>query len=596
MLGDEFKRDVPLVRPLKRRSALLGMLSVLVSGVWARQFAKAAESTGGTSDLNVKITMRDGAWLSTDIYRPSATGRFPVILIRTCYTKSTFQYIEQAKFWTARGFVYVVQDVYGRGDSDGEFYPLVREARDGHDTIEWLGRQPWSTGKVGMLGNSYLGWTQTYAACEPSPSLAALNPTVAPPDPDRTFPNCFGIPSPAAAMWLAGLDGHVDQAIPEELFSKATATLPIRKADEVFGRHLKPWKDWIDHIADPAYWDGQRYQEKFSKSRLPILHISGWYDDVLVGTTENYVAIAANRNGASLPQKLVIGPWAHNGIGKRSIEGVDFGSAAEVDIDGLRARWFARWLKGENNGIDREPPVRLFVMGRNEWIDEHEWPIQRTQFTPYYLRSNGAANSRDGNGRLESMPPATEEPDRFRYDPLDPVPFLGTQGWHQVGGPDDFSEVEARNDILVYTTVPFEERLLVCGPIRVKLFASSSAHDTDWTAKLLVVRPDGKAIRLSDGIVRARFRHGLEDASLLEPRLVERYDIDLWSTCIEVSPGERLRLEVSSSAYGKFDRNLNTGGRIGYETEAQVADQTVFHDQFRASHILLPIVPSRARG
>jgi putative CocE/NonD family hydrolase len=270
---------------------------------------------------------------------------------------------------------------------------------------------------------------------------------------------------------------------------------------------------------------------------------------------------------------------------------IDFGPDAIIDLDGIQRRWFDRWLKGTANGIDTEPPVRIFVMGANEWRSEGEWPLARTQYVEYYIHSGGAANTRFGDGTLSREPPGEEPPDRFRYDPADPAPFSTGFGYAQVGGPDDYREVERRQDVLVYTGPTLTEDLEVCGPLSVTLYASSSARDTDWTARILGVHPDGYAQRLNDGIVRARFRNGLEREELLTPGRVEEYTIDAWATCARLGPGHRLRLEISSSSWPQFDRNLNTGGPLWKEAEWAVADQTVFHDRARPSHMLIPVIP-----
>jgi putative CocE/NonD family hydrolase len=264
-----------------------------------------------------------------------------------------------------------------------------------------------------------------------------------------------------------------------------------------------------------------------------------------------------------------------------------------IDLEELQLQWFAHWLEGQDNGVDAWPKVRIFVMGENQWRDENEWPLARTEYTKYFLRSRGRANSRFGDGTLSLETPGSEPPDRYRYDPRDPVPFLTEPNFSQIGGPDDYRAVERRDDVLAYDGPVLEDAIEICGPLRVKLYAASSARDTDWTAKLLDVRPDGYAQRLNDGIVRARFRRSLAREEFLEPGAVEEYDIDCWSTCILLGKGHRLRLEISSSAFPKFDRNLNTGGPIGKEKEGIVADQTVYHDKEHLSHVLVPVIPRR---
>jgi len=289
-------------------------------------------------------------------------------------------------------------------------------------------------------------------------------------------------------------------------------------------------------------------------------------------------------------QRMIVGPWTHAGIGERRIGEFDYGPDAEINVLDLQHRWFETQLRA---AADTSPPVELFVMGRNKWMMEREWPLARTEYVPYYLHSGGAANSRNGDGTLSIIPPASEPTDTFRYDPADPVPYCSHFDWKQVGGPDDFAAIELREDILVYTGPIITEPLLICGPLRVRLFAASSARDTDWTAKILDVHPDGKAIRLNDGIVRARFRRGTEAEHFLDSGVVQEYLIDCWATCIELPVAHRLRVEIASSAFGKADVNQNGGGPIGHEAIPIIAEQTIYHDGERPSHLLLPVVRDR---
>jgi putative CocE/NonD family hydrolase len=571
-------------------------------GAWAFVLLSFAWTSAGSERSNPRyavrmeydqrVPMRDGVTLSADVFRPDEPGKFPVVLVRTVYDNASAGYATQGMFWASRGYAYVVQDVRGRGESEGTFYPLVHEARDGEDTLAWCARQAWSSGKVGTTGSSYLGWTQVYAAA--SPHLSAMIPIVTPPDPHRNFPVQFGAYAPTTISWLAYISGRTLQDTSHIDLMKAYWHLPLIEMDSLFGRRIPAWRDWLDHPTLDAYWGKQAYQEKLLGTEAPALHISGWYDDVLVGTTENFINLTMRGSSPLIRarQWLLIGPWGHR-INTRSVGGVDFGPGAVIDLEELQLQWFGHWLEGKDNGVDAWPKVRIFVMGENRWRDEKEWPLARTEYKKLFLRSRGRANSRFGDGTLGTEPPGNEPPDRYRYDPRDPVPFLTEPNFSQIGGPDDYRAVERRDDVLVYDGPVLEESLEVCGPLRVKLYAASSARDTDWTAKLLDVRPDGYAQRLNDGIVRARFRRSLAREEFLTPGAVEEYDVDCWSTCIVMGKGHRLRLEISSSAFPKFDRNLNTGGPIGKESEGLVAEQSVYHDAARPSHVLVPVVPRR---
>jgi putative CocE/NonD family hydrolase len=566
------------------------MLSSLLLAVAA--LGHAGEPTYGVKlELGVMVPMRDGVRLSTDVYRPDAPGKFPVVLQRTPYDNGTAGYVKRGRFYAAHGFVCVVQDVRGRGDSEGEFYPLRYEAEDGYDAQTWCGTQAWSSGNVGTRGGSYEGWTQVYSAPLNNPYLKAMMPNVTPPDPVKNIPVQYGAYSVSMVSWLAYTADRTLQDISQHDLMAIYKTLPLSGIDRLFGRNLQVWQDWLAHPGLDDYWRPMCYQDKLVEARVPALHLTGWYDDDQIGTTDNFTAMSQRARDLETRarQKLVIGPWGHGGS---TLGSIDYGPNAMLDLDALPLRWFRRWLLAEDNGIDREPAVRIFVMGANVWRDEQEWPLARTRYTKLYLHSGGRANSLFGDGALSVVPPAGEKPDAFVYDPANPVPFITEPAFNQLGGPDDYRPVERRDDVLVYSTPVLTEPMEVCGPLKVKLFAASSAKDTDWTAKVLDVHPDGYAQRLNDGIIRARFRKGLDRQVQLEPGSVEEYEIDCWSTCVQLGKGHSLRLEIASSAFPKFDRNLNTGGPIGAEDAGVKADQTVYHDEARASYVLLPIVPA----
>jgi len=561
-------------------------LVLLATATVAAQPAGKVPSTSIRIDYDVRVAMRDGIALSTDIYRPKGDARVPVILVRTPYDNGVATWVAEGKRWASRGYAFAVQDVRGRGESDGEFYPLVTEADDGADTIAWLAAQPWSNGKVGMMGSSYLGWVQMYAAIRKPQALKALIPIVTPPDPDRNFPVQFGAYEPSTLSWLAAISGKTMQDISEHDLRAVYSHRPLYEADRLLGRTMKAWRDWLDHPTRDAYWEAQSFQQALKDVSIPMLHISGWYDDVLVGTTENY---AITRDKAN--QFLLIGPWGHRINQGRRIGAIDFGPEAVIDLDAVYQRWFDRWLKDIGNGVESGSKVRYFVMGANHWRDAPSWPLPGMTPTRFYLSSGGRANSRLGDGRLTRMPPASDEPaDRYRADPADPFPFVTDDAFSQIGGPDDYADVERRKDVLVYTSDAFTAPTTMCGPMTVSLAAASSARDTDWAAKVLAVRPDEFALRLNDGVVRARFRKSRAREELLQPNAVETYTIDAWSTCIEFQRGWRVRLEIASHAFPKFDVNLQTGGPIGKEVHGVVADQTVYHDRTRVSWVELPIV------
>ena len=567
--------------------------SVCVSAALAQstQPATTPKEAGVKIDFNQRVPMRDRVELSADVYRPEAPGRYPVILNRTPYTKTSGSTLRSAKYFVANGYVFVSMDVRGRGDSDGTFVPYKADGLDGYDAIEWCAAQPWSTGKVGTLGGSYNGVIQWLTAVHQPPHLAAMVPMVSPSDPFVEFPT--GLPIPQLLSWYHITAGKVSQNMEAVDWTKLYWHLPIFTMDEAMGRPNKNWKDFVEHSKLDSYWEPLRYQNKFDRVKVPVLGISGWYDDEQIGTPLNFAGMTSKTIDEKVrrTQRLLMGPWPHAINSTSKLGEVDFGSTAIIDLNNTWLRWFDYWLKGIDNGVMQEAPVRIFVMGENVWRNENEWPMARTKWTKYFLRSSGRANTLNGNGSLSITEPATEVADSYKYDPTNPVPFLTSPSFAQIGGPDDYRKVEEREDVLVYSTEPLLEDMEVCGPIKVKLFASSSARDTDFMAKLIDVWPNGFAQRLTDGMVRARFRDGMDKPSLIEPGRAYGYDIDLWNTCQLYKKGHRVRLEISSSAFPKYDRNPNTGEQLGKTTAMQVAEQKIYHDSGNASYVLLPIVP-----
>lgn len=542
-------------------------------------------------EFNQRVAMRDGVELSADVYRPDAPGQFPVILSRTPYLKSgTYPY---AKFFVPHGYVWVAMDVRGRGDSDGKFVPYRNDGVDGYDAIEWCARQPWSTGKVGTIGGSYNGRTQWLTAVLQPPHLTTMIVLATPSDPFVEFPT--GLPIPVEISWYHLVAGRMRQNMEAVDWAKLQWHLPIYTMDEAAGRPNQLWKEGIDHAQAGPYWEPLRYQNKYDRVTVPVLHISGWYDDEQVGTPLNFIGMMAENQPEAVRdgQKLLIGPWPHAINSTSKLGEVDFGPTGVIDMNGYWLRWYDYWLKDIDNGIMKEPPVRIFVMGANHWADEDEWPLARTQYTKYFLHSGGRANSLFGDGELSTEAPGLEPTDTYTYDPAKPTPFITDATFQQVGGPDDYRPVERRDDVLVYTSPPVAEDTLICGPVRSQIYASASAKDTDFMVKLLDVWPTGFAQRLTDGMVRARFRQGMDRPELIEPGKVYAYDIDLWNTCQTYQKDHRIRVEISSSAFPKYNRNPNTGAPLGKTASTQASDQEIYHDKEHASFILLPVVPSQ---
>jgi len=571
-------------------------LLIALSPTLAQQAAPASSSPAAQAtpelkiEFNRRVPMRDRTELSADIYRPVGEGKFPVILNRTPYTKAGGSTFKIAQYFTSHGYVYVAMDVRGRGDSDGTFEPYRHDGQDGYDAIEWLAVQSWSTGKVGTIGGSYNGRIQWLTAIQQPPHLTAMIVLASPSDPFVEWPT--GQPLPMDISWYHFTAGHVLQNMEVVDWKKLYEHLPLITMDEAMGRPNRFWKEEVEHAKLDSWWEDLRYQNKYDRVRVPVLNISGWYDDEQVGTPLNYIGVTTKGSPAIRnSQKLLVGPWPHAINSTTKLGTVEFGPTAVIDMNAYWLRWFDQWLKGSDSGFMKEPPVRIFVMGENVWRDENEWPIARTQWTKYFLHSNGQANTLSGNGTLSSAGPASEPTDSYSYDPANPVKFITDPSFAQIGGPDDYREVEQRADVLVYTSDALTEDMEVCGPLRVHLSAASSARDTDFMAKLIDVWPNGFAQRLNDGMVRARFREGMDKPSLIEPGRVYSYDLDLWNTCQLYQKGHRIRVEVSSSAFPKYDRNLNTGEALGQTTRMAVAQQKIYHDREHPSYVILPIVP-----
>ncbi len=575
---------------------IIGAAGLVQSAASAEKPATVAQTTFALkTEFDRRVKMRDGVELSADVYRPDAKGRFPVLLSRTPYNKVSGgkAAVERLHYFAKHGYAVVVMDVRGRGDSDGKFVPWRDEGRDGYDAIEWCAAQPWSSGKIGTLGGSYLGYNQWMAAVEQPPHLRAMVALVTPSDPFVEDPT--GVPGPMYVSWYHFTSGHINQNMDAVDWAKIHNHLPLYTMDEAAGRLNPFWKEMIDHAQLDDWWEPCRYQNKYDRVRVPVLHISGWYDDEQIGTPLNFIGMTSKGASAEIrkSQKLLMGPWPHAVNSTTKLGKVDFGSTAKIDLQAYELRWFDHWLKGTQNGVMSEPAVRIFVMGENRWRDEAEWPIARTQWTKYYLHSQGRANGLAGDGSLSVALATDEPPDQYTYDPAHPVPFITEPSFAQIGGPDDYREIEGRKDVLVYSSAVLEEDTEVTGPIRVRLYAASSARDTDFMAKLIDVWPDGFAQRLCDGMVRARFRDGMAKPFLIEPGRVYAYDIDCWNTSQLFKKGHRIRIEITSSAFPKYARNLNTAEALGKSTRQQTAEQKIWHDRDHPSHVVLPIVPRK---
>ena len=560
-------------------------------------------------ERNLPATMRDGTVLRADAYHPDTTVRFPTLLRRTPYDKEREATVETARKLAERGYLVVIQDLRGRFASDGEFSTGFQgsdhnDAEDGYDTVEWAAQLPWSTGKVGTFGISYDGWTQWALAHTRPPHLVTMIPgCIAASALDREL---SGVLRLGRVLWWNTNSMPPDVRLrQEEPWGPKTVEeaerlwierdrnkwlwfLPLMEIPDETMLGMGPhWRRWLEnHNVDHF-----RFLEKHREVNVPILSMTGWYDQQ-VGNIKHFTGMVQNgmTEHARENQHLIVGPWSHTTeLSDSNVGEVDFGPDASRDYCDVADLWFGRWLRGEKNDVEEWPPVQLFVMGANKWRAENEWPLARTMYTDFYLHSGGHANTPAGDGALTTQPPRDQPPDEYVYDPRDPVMTLYTPaGQHE---PQDQRALDGREDILVYSTPPLQEPLEVTGPVTVKLWAASSARDTDFVAKLIDVWPDGFAQELCHGIVRARYRESFDQPSLIQPGQVYEYTIQVNPISNLFKPGHRIRVDISSSDFPNFDRNHNTGGDDYAEATLVTARQTIFHNRARPSRMILPVIP-----
>lgn len=597
------------------------------------------------ADKNVMVPMRDGAKLATDIYRPAlngapAPGRFPTLLIRTPYTRA-FQDRANAAFFVPRGYVLVVQSVRGRYGSEGRWRLFRDDPADGYDTVGWIASQSWSDGGVGMLGASYDGGTQHAAALANPPALKALVPLVAATNFGRYGLRHNGAFELRFFTWLFSLGNPIegfaypafypgDAATQKTLAETArnykqymmqlpfhAGTTPLRLAPD----YDSTLEEIMSHGDYDSYWKdiGVDVLNHLNEHKdIPMHHVSGWYDSWAINTANvNYANLVRTKKS---PQRLTMGPWTHTGLGTTSAGEAEFGPEAKVDIAQLELQWMDRWLKGIDNGADKEGPVRIFVMGGGDahrtpegriyvgghWRTEQEWPLKRAVATSYYLHADHT---------LGPEKPKAGAPSTYQFDPKNPVPSVGGNVSSQMGamqagafdqhcrsdvlGCTDHSRLSARKDVLVFQTPPLDADMEVTGPLVVTLWASSSAPDTDFTAKLVDVYPpskdfpEGEELNIGDSIVRARYRDSLEKATLMKPGQIYKFRIELYPTSILFAKGHRVRVDISSSNFPRFDVNPNTGEPLDQNTKTAVATNTIYHDAQHPSNIILPVIPKQ---
>ena len=562
----------------------------------------ATEQYAVTVERNMAVKMRDGVVLRADIYRPKALGKFPVFLQRTPYNKSDCEVCPQA---AARGYITIIQDCRGRYASEGEWIPFKDEQADGYDTVEWAAALPYSDGRVGMFGSSYVGVTQMLAAITAPPHLAGIFPSLT----ASNYHNGWIYQGGAFEQWFSEAWTTI---LAEDTFSRCVRragktlqwvrTLPLAAypiLDTCEPINQAPYfREWLEHPSYDDYWKQWSIEAHHTNIVVPGYHVGGWYDIFLGGTLRNYMGIKAQggSEAARRGQRLLVGPWYHGPMTGKTGD-INFGSDVRVESYGdyLALDWYDHLFKGVDNNTAGDKPVKIFVMGKNIWREEEDWPLARARNTRFFLHSSGQANSLNGGGTLSPTAPQVEPADKYAYDPDDPVPTRGgalcCYDAQLASGAFDQRAVELRSDVLVYTTPVFKEECEVTGPVSLELYSSSSAVDTDFTAKLVDVWPNGYAQNLTDGIQRARYRNSQEKPELMNPGEIYRLTVDLCATSNVFLPGHQLRVEISSSNFPRFDRNLNTGDLQGHTTYHVKATNTIYHDGKHPSALLLPVVP-----
>jgi putative CocE/NonD family hydrolase len=562
---------------------------LLPSGLLVGQVTKPGASPGSLEQLGVSIPMRDGIRLSADVFLPRASGHWPTVLFRTPYNRKGPSGRSYRAF-LQRGYAVVIEDVRGRYASQGVFQSIDQEGPDGNDTINWIAAQPWSDARVAMAGGSYVGMVQWWAAVQGNRHLRAIAPTFSGDDEylDRFY-------SPGGAMklghrllWLA--ENLTPPSHVRPLFSSYINHLPLRSADFAStGIELSVWRTALDHPSYDAYWRSHSIRERAKQVDVPVLSIGGWFDNYAESDLDMFSRLSA----AHKPVETWIGPWAHNPLLKFPTR--DFGGNSIIPIRSTQADWFDHWAHASERASNYVPNLHIFVMGSNVWREEHEWPLARTRYMPFYLSSDGHANSREGDGGLSRRNTRKARPDIFVYDPRNPVPTVGgaicCEPKILPPGPLEQSSVEQRHDVLVYTSDALGEDVEVTGPVKALLYVSTSANDTDFTAKLVDADRNGHALAVCDGLQRLRYRLSLEKPVFVKRNAVYQITIDAGVTSYVFAAGHRIRLEVSSSNFPRFDRNLNSSGPNADVTKIVKAKQTIFHEKDYPSALILPIIP-----
>ena len=538
------------------------------------------------------VPMRDGVKLATEIWKPDTDEKVPAILVRTPYGR--LGKVNEYYRFVMRGYAVCIQDVRGQGDSEGEYVPKFYEKNDGYDTLEFLAAQPFCSG-IGMFGGSYLGDTQWSAAASGSPHLKALVSIVTAGDSFTDLPRKGGALASGTMAWAFSVkEKQFDKGIMERLdWPKIMKMRPIRDIPEmVFGEPIGFWSKWCSHEKYDDFWEACNWHAQKDSLRVPALIVSGWYDDNGMATTQ---ALEIAETYSPADKKVVLGPWIHVGNGHREVHGVGFGNnALRYDLDLLYQQWFDYRLKGMKNPIAEGDRVEYYSVGENLWKTCNHWPPENSCPVDLYLSSGGKANSSLGNGKLFFAAPIDEGFDSYSFDPENPAPHIIDPAENELCVPEDYTEMEKRDDVLVYTSAPMEEDFAIAGDLYVEFYAESSAPDTDWVVRVTDVDEAGRSVRLCDGLLRAKFRNGFDRMDLLVPGKIEKYGIRTTKIAVCFHKGHRIRLQITSGAENYIFPNPNTGNNFFEDTQSEIAKQKIHHGGAHLSKVVLPAVKAPA--
>ncbi len=543
------------------------------------------------TEKSVKIKMRDSTELTADIARPDGIEKYPAILIRTPYGRGG--QMASGDWWAKRGYVLIAQDCRGRGDSAGEWEPFVHERTDGYDTIDWISKQPWSNGSVGMIGGSYVGWVQWWAAVECHPALKCIVPQVSPPDPFFNVPIDHGIPFLYGGVWWAAVvkDKGPLTALPKLKNLEGFKQLPISKVDDaVLGADI-PFVDrwWQKDTA--ASFGPANFSSDLKKVKIPALHISGWWDGDGIGTKMNWAAMRAL---GRTNQWLIYGPWTHAFNTTSRLGDTDYGPNAIMELESVYLRWFDTWLKGKQVGLEKMPKARVFVTGANEWRDLNGWPDSRSTEKKFYLSTTGPANGPESAGKLTETPPASpQEPDRYTYNPAHAtIPKELTN--QDPGEASTVVKLDPHDQSsLFYRTASLEKPIAMGGPIAIDLYISTSAVDTDFYGTVVDVDEKGEIRAIGrPGKIRAKYFKSFDKPELLKPGRIYKLTLAHWDTAHQFMKGHRIGLLVSSDGFPVYARNLGTGESSATGTRMVAQHETIYHDSKHPSALRFRVLPS----